>query len=133
MLAPGIFLAYSQGMAEVLLVDDNVDTREAIGQYLKNAGHHVLACPNGHEAMAALTKATPDVVILDYKMPQMDGISFLEVIRCYLRWQSLPVILLTAYPEGIHIKRAVELGVRKTFLKAEYDLSQLLGHVEACG
>jgi CheY-like chemotaxis protein len=120
-------------MAEVLLVDDNADTREAIGKYLQNAGHDVKTVPDGREAVAALTESTPDVVILDYKMPQMDGISFLEVIRCYLRWQSLPVILLTAYPEGRHIRRAVELGVRKTFLKAEYDLSQLLGHVEACG
>ena len=119
-------------MADVLLVDDNDDTREAIGRYLHNAGHDVTTCPNGREAIAALTANTPDVVILDYRMPQMDGISFLEVIRCYLRWQSLPVILLTAYPEGNHIKRAVELGVRKTFLKAEYDLDQLLGHVEAC-
>jgi two-component system NtrC family response regulator len=119
-------------MADVLLIDDNEDTREAIGKYLSNAGHEVTMCPNGRDAIAALTHATPDVVILDYKMPQMDGISFLEVIRCYLRWQSLPVILLTAYPEGVHIKRAVELGVRKTFLKAEYDLQQLLGHVEAC-
>ena len=119
-------------MAHVLLVDDNTDTREAVGQYLRNAGHHVTTCPNGQEAMAVLTGDTPDVVVLDYKMPKMDGIAFLEVIRCYLRWQSLPVILLTAYPEGNHIRRAVELGVRKTFLKAEYDLDQLLGHVEAC-
>ena len=120
-------------MADVLLIDDNADTREAIGKYLQNAGHEVTTAPDGREAMAALSQSTPDVVILDYKMPQMDGIGFLEVIRCYLRWQSLPVILLTAYPEGCHIKRAVELGVRKTFLKAEYDLNQLLGHVDACG
>jgi CheY-like chemotaxis protein len=120
-------------MAEVLLVDDNADTREAIGKYLENAGHDVKTCPDGREAIAALSVSTPNVVILDYKMPQMDGIDLLEVIRCYLRWQSLPVILLTAYPEGQHIRRAVELGVRKTFLKAEYDLEQLLGHVDACG
>jgi CheY-like chemotaxis protein len=119
-------------MANVLLVDDNTDTREAIAQYLKMAGHRVTTCPNGQEALAALTDRTPDVVVLDYKMPKMDGISFLEVIRCYLRWQSLPVILLTAYPEGNHIRRAFELGVRKTFLKAEYDLQELLGHVDAC-
>src|SRR6185312_17503741 len=98
-------------MASLLMVDDNDDTRQAIGMYLSNAGHRVKTCPNGREAMAALTQSTPDVVILDYKMPEMDGISFLEVIRCYLRWQSLPVILLTAYPDGPHIRRGVELGI----------------------
>jgi CheY-like chemotaxis protein len=119
-------------MADVLLVDDNNDTREAVAQYLKISGHHVTTCPNGRDALSALSGQTPDLVILDWRMPEMDGISFLEVIRCYLRWQSLPVILLTAYPEGNHIRRAVELGVRKTFLKGEYDLRQLLAHVDAC-
>ena len=82
--------------------------------------------------MAALSAQTPDVVVLDYKMPEMDGISFLEVIRCYLRWQTLAVILLTAYPSGYHIKRAVELGVCKTFLKADFSLAELESHVAVC-
>jgi CheY-like chemotaxis protein len=120
-------------MSRVLLIDDNPDTREAVAQYLRINGHNVRTAPNGKDAMEALTSDTPDVVVLDYKMPEMDGISFLEVIRCYLRWQSLPVILVTAYPEGAHIRRASELGVRKTFLKSEYELSDLLGHIEACG
>ena len=42
-------------------------------------------CPNGREALAALAIRTPDLVILDLRMPEMDGITFLEVIRCYLR------------------------------------------------
>lgn len=76
---------------------------------------------------------TPDVIILDAKMPEMDGVSFLEVIRCYLRWQGLPVLFVTAYPEGLHIRRGMELGVRKTFLKSNFELNDLLAHVEACG
>lgn len=119
-------------MAVILLVDDDVDSREAVARFLRKAGHGVVIAPNGHEAMAALSANKPDVVVLDYRMPQMDGISFLEVIRCYLRWQTLPVVLLTAHPDGQHIKRAIELGVRKTFLKAEYNLADLLAQVEAC-
>ena len=119
-------------MAIVLLVDDDSDSREVLAKHLRRAGHMVRVSPNGHEAMAALTSERPDVVILDYKMPKMDGISFLEVIRCYLSWQELPVILLTAYPDGQHIKKAVELGVRNTFLKGDYDLWELSAHVEAC-
>lgn len=119
-------------MAAVLIVDDDVDSREILARHLRNTGHNVVMSPNGREALAALSVETPDVVILDYRMPEMDGIGFLEVIRCYLRWQSLPVILLTAYPEGQHIKRAIELGVRKTFLKADFSLAELQAQVEAC-
>ena len=119
-------------MADVLLVDDDPDANEAVARLLRKAGHEVRCAPDGREALNALTTETPDVVVLDAKMPEMDGVAFLEVIRSYLRWQSLPVILLTGYADGPHVRRAVELGVRKTFLKADYDLTELLAHVEAC-
>lgn len=119
-------------MAVVLVVDDERDTREAVAKYLRKAGHSVAISPNGKEALAALCVETPEVVVLDYRMPEMDGVTFLEVIRCYLRWQTLPVILLTAYADGPHVKRAAELGVRRTFLKAQYDLAELQADIEAC-
>ena len=47
------------------------------------------------------------MIVLDAMMPEMNGVEFLQVIRSYLRWSSLPVILLTAYPQGrAHIDRA---------------------------
>lgn len=119
-------------MASVLVVDDDPDAREAVSRYLKRAGHRVRGAGNGREALRVMGEDTPDVIILDAKMPEMDGVSFLEVIRCYLRWQGLPVLFVTAYPEGLHIRRGMELGVRKTFLKSNYQLSELLAHVEAC-
>ena len=119
-------------MVSVLIVDDDPDAREAVARYLRKAGHRARCVPNGREALAALSEDTPDVVILDAKMPEMDGVTFLEVIRCYLRWSTLPVLLLTGYSEGLHIRRAVELGARKTFLKADFSLEELRAHVEAC-
>lgn len=119
-------------MASVLVVDDELDAREAVARFLKRAGHRVRCAVNGREALAAIVDDTPDVVILDAKMPEMDGVSFLEALRCYLRWQSLPVIFVTAYPEGLHIRRGMELGVRKTFLKSQFELRDLLAYVEAC-
>lgn len=119
-------------MASVLVVDDDVDARDVMARFLKRAGHRVRAAGNGREALRVMGEDTPDVIILDAKMPEMDGVSFLEVIRCYLRWQGLPVLFVTAYPEGLHIRRGMELGVRKTFLKSNYQISELLAHVEAC-
>lgn len=119
-------------MASVLIVDDDVDAREPVAWFMRKAGHRVRCVSNGRDALAALTDDSPDVVVLDAMMPEMDGVGFLEVIRCYLRWQNLPVLLLTAFSEGMHIRKAVELGVRKTFLKGRYDIRELLAHVEAC-
>lgn len=119
-------------MASVLVVDDDLDSRDVVARFLKRAGHRVRCVGNGREALAAMGDDTPDVIVLDAKMPEMDGVSFLEVMRCYLRWQSLPVLFVTAYPEGLHIRRGMELGVRKTFLKSNYELRDLLAYIEAC-
>jgi len=119
-------------MAVVLLVDDDPDSSEVVCRFLRRAGHRVTWKQNGHEALSALSNDTPDVVILDARMPEMDGIGFLEVIRCYLRWQTLPVILFTAYAEGTHIRRAIELGVRKTLVKGQCKFEELLAHIETC-
>jgi two-component system response regulator PrrA len=119
-------------MVSVLLVDDDPDSREAVARYLRNAGHRVRCVGDGRAAITSMEKDSPDVVVLDAKMPDMDGMTFLESIRCRLRWSTLPVILVTAFDEGLHIRRSMELGVRKTFLKSQFRLTDLLAHVEAC-
>lgn len=119
-------------MSYVLVVDDDSDAREAVARYIQKRGHHVTCAGNGREAIKALVESpTPDAVILDARMPEMDGVSFLEVIRCYLRWQSLPVFMLTAFAEGTHIRRAGQLGVQKIFLKANFTMEDLMQHIEA--
>jgi len=119
-------------MVSVLVIDDEPDSRDAVARFLRRAGHRVRCAGEGNEAIRAMSDETPDVILLDAKMPGMDGVEFLEVIRCYLRWSEIPVLLVTAFSEGRHIRRAIELGVRKTFLKSQFDLAELLAHVEAC-
>jgi CheY-like chemotaxis protein len=119
-------------VASVLVVDDELDGSDAVVRYLTKAGNTVRCVPNGREALLALTENTPDVVVLDLRMPEMDGITFLEVIRCYLRWSSLPVVVLTAQPEGPTIVRAEQMGVRHVFRKADYRLEDLARVVAEC-
>lgn len=57
--------------------------------FLEKQGHKVIAVPNGKEALAQVLADLPDLVILDLMMPEMVGPSFLEVVRSYLRLQSL--------------------------------------------
>jgi CheY-like chemotaxis protein len=113
-------------MAAVLLVEDDPDTLDAVARYLQRGGHVVRRATSGRDALAALLNKTPDIVVLDVRLPEMDGVTFLDIIRSYLRWNRLPVILLTAYDTGPHVDRAQELGVKQIFLKANYELSDLL-------
>ncbi|MDB5330100.1 MAG: cheA [Phycisphaerales bacterium] len=118
-------------MAAVLVVDDDPDGCEAVMLALRKSGKAVRTAPNGREALAALIDAaTPDVVVLDVRMPEMDGLQFLEVIRSYLRWSHLPVVLLTAFADPAVLERVEELGVKHVFVKANYQMSELLACVE---
>jgi sigma-B regulation protein RsbU (phosphoserine phosphatase) len=116
-------------VGSILVIDDDRDSREAVARFLKRAGYAVHTAPNGRDALAAVATSIPDVIILDAMMPEMNGVDFLKVIRSYLRWATLPVILLTAYPEGPHIDEARELGVKQVFRKADYRLEDLLACV----
>jgi CheY-like chemotaxis protein len=117
-------------MASILIVDDDPDGSEPVARFLRKSGYRVVTVPNGREALSMLTGALPDLIILDMRMPEMDGAHFLEVLRSYLRWQDVPVILVTAYPEDPGIAHAAELGVTEVFRKGDLDLEELVATVE---
>ena len=118
-------------MGSVLVVDDDADNRDAVGRYLTKAGYGVRTARSGREALVAVATTVPDVIILDVRMPEMDGIEFLQVIRSYLRWSTVPVILLTGYNHNDDVlARAHELGVKMIYLKASYRMDELLACVK---
>jgi CheY-like chemotaxis protein len=106
-------------MAHVLVVDDDADTRDVLASLLRKRGYEVTAAPNGRDALAEVTREhAPNLVVLDLRMPEMDGVMFLQILRSYLRLQSLPVMLVTAYPESPDVGRAQKLGVIDVFKKS---------------
>ena len=111
-------------MPKILVVDDETDSRDAVVQFLESRGHQTLSAPNGQDALNHVISDTPDLVVLDWMMPQMDGVDFLKIVRSYLRLQHLPVILVTAY-SGPHIDAARQLGVAGVFKKANYTFAEL--------
>lgn len=118
-------------LANVLIIDDDRDSCEAVASYLAKAGHATRCAPNGREALAALSDDLPDAIILDVRMPVMDGVALLEVLQSYLRWSVVPVALFTAYAEDPRLRQATEMGVSRVFHKSRTDLSELLAWVEA--
>src|ERR1041385_998762 len=106
-------------MTKILIVDDTPDSGELLARFLESSGHEVASVPNGREALARVITNPPDVILLDLIMPEMDGPSFLEVIRSYLRLQSLPVVVLTAHQESPMIERVQHLKVNAVLVKGK--------------
>lgn len=117
-------------MAAVLIVDDELDSVEPLARYLHRVGHTVTTTANGYEAITTLTRVTPDVIILDVRMPVMDGAAFIKVMRSYLRWRQLPVIVLTALSENGELDRVLQHGVLRVFRKANVDFVDLAATVQ---
>jgi CheY-like chemotaxis protein len=82
--------------AQVLVVDDDPKTRDMLRRTLQKAGWTVAEAANGCEAIEALERARPALVLLDLLMPGMDGFEVLERLNGDATWREVPVIIVTA-------------------------------------
>ena len=118
-------------MARILIVEDMADATDAIEEMLRDAGHEVTTVPNGRRALTHVLDRLPDVVLLDLMMPEMDGPTFLEVVRSYLRLQSLPVVVLTGLGDSALIERARKLNVNAILMKGQANLEDIQLAIES--
>jgi CheY-like chemotaxis protein len=80
----------------VLLCDDEIHILRAVEFKMKRAGYDVITAGNGIEAWEAIQAQKPDILIVDYQMPQMDGLQLVERIRQTPETRDLPILMLTA-------------------------------------
>lgn len=80
---------------EILVVDDEAESREALAELLLNEGYAVVCAENGRRALDCLSGMTPALIILDLVMPVMSGWEFLAQKKRDARLQSVPVVVVT--------------------------------------
>ncbi|HEX7113570.1 MAG TPA: response regulator [Steroidobacter sp.] len=108
----------------VLYVDDEPDIREIVQMALALEGLEVHLCESGEEALEALPRIKPDLVLLDVMMPRLDGPGTLERMRATSELASIPVVFVTAKAMPQEIKRFKELGAAAVIAKP-FDPMQL--------
>ena len=123
-------LALALRMADILFVDDTPAAIEPVAKYLENSGHAVTCVTNAREALVEVMAHLPDVVVLDLVMPEMDGASFLQVVRSYLRLKGLPVVVLTGLSDDPMIDRARALHADFILPKAKASMDEIRAAVE---
>jgi len=94
---------------KVLIVDDEVDYLGLMQERVESWGYEVILATSGKEALTLIKENLPDIVVLDYLMPQMDGTLVLKEIRKFAK--DLAVIMFTAHADVKNIKGAADLGV----------------------
>jgi CheY-like chemotaxis protein len=108
-----------------MLIEDNDDVRDSLGELLADEGFQVLAASGGRDALAQLSNAKelPGVILLDLMMPQMNGAEFVGELRKNPQWSGIATIVLSA-DAGIAGKAAT-LGV-STYVRKPVHLDDLL-------
>lgn len=110
----------------ILIADDESIIRLGLKHILEEAGHTVYEADNGASALRLAEGSKPDLVILDIKMPEMDG---LEAARFLLNRMQVPIIFLTAYGEQELIERAARLPIMGYLVKPIKE-AELLAMIE---
>jgi len=111
-------------MVAVLLVEDDRDIRESVAEVLESAGHSVTQVATASAALRSLEEPnSPDVVLLDLRIPGMDGLTFLDVLRARADRDRFRVILMSADHAVRHLADAP--GV-VAVLEKPFDMAKLL-------
>ena len=99
----------------VLYVEDDADTREQFSDFLRRSVGILITAENGVAGLEAFKKHTPDIVITDILMPQMDGLTMAQEILGMV--PSLPIIVITAFEQTGYLMRAINMGIEKYVTK----------------
>ena len=113
--------------SRVLVVDDDVLVRGVLREVLERAGHEVREAPDGRAGLRDLYAATPDLVILDVEMPELDGWATLERIR---EMSDVPVLMLTARETELERVRGLKGGADDYVVKP-FGRQELAARVQA--
>lgn len=115
----------------ILVVEDNEDTREILLYRLQSMGdYQVMLASNGREALEMATKSRPDLVIMDLKMPVMDGWEATKALRQTTWGKDLPVIALTAQAMERDEEKALSAGCSDYIAKPIMDYAVLKRKIE---
>ena len=114
-------------MSKVLLVEDEATVRETLALNLRSEGYEVITAGDGLSGLRLAREQTPDLVILDLMLPELDGLSLTRMLR---RDSSVPIIMLTARGTEIDKIAGLETGADDYVVKP-FSLGELLARVRA--
>jgi serine/threonine-protein kinase len=114
----------------VLVVDDSRVGRMAVESVLKAEGHRVIDAESGEEALEVLEQMRPDLIVLDVRMPGMDGFELCERIRGKGEFRRIPIIFLSAACSIEERSRGVQVG-GDDFLRKPFEPEELAARVKA--
>jgi two-component system alkaline phosphatase synthesis response regulator PhoP len=116
-------------MTKILIAEDERDIRELITYTLQHSGFDVVATADGESALDLVLSEMPDLVLLDVRMPRMDGYEVCRQIKSNHKLASIPVAFLSAKGQEAEVRAGMEAGAQAYILKP-FSMDQLLTQIE---
>ncbi len=104
-------------MASILVAEDEPDIRELVAFILRYAGHAVTTANNGEEAVVMAARNTPDLILMDVRMPRMTGYDACRAIKSDPMLKHIPVVFLSAKGQESEVQAGMLVGAEDYLLK----------------
>jgi len=118
----------TDGHADVLIVDDEDTLRQIVSRAIEKCGHNCTTAANGEEALGLATLKAFDLVVTDLKMPRMDGLTLVEILK--KQRPDLPIIIMTGYADIESARKALRLQVSDYLVKPFDSLAEVQAAAE---
>ncbi len=117
------------GSTEILIAEDSPTQAEQLRHLLEEHGHQVVTTANGKEALAAMRRHTPTLVVSDVLMPELDGYGLCKAIKTDEQLKNIPVILVTTLSDPHDVINGLECGA-DNFIRKPYNERYLLSRID---
>jgi DNA-binding response OmpR family regulator len=108
----------------ILVVEDDIDLAEMLNAYFRVQGYELLTAAWGEDAVRIAQQSTPDIALLDIRLPDIDGYEVCRRLRTHRRTESIPIIFLTERRDRIDKLQGLELGV-VDYVTKPFDIQEL--------
>ncbi|HSE91619.1 MAG TPA: response regulator [Candidatus Binatia bacterium] len=102
---------------KILLVEDNNEVRELLALFMKRLGYKVFEAATGIEAIDLASAVQPDLIMMDLRLPEMDGAEATASLKANPSTRDIPLLVVTAYGAGIDTRRALDAGATEILHK----------------
>lgn len=114
----GFSISTEENPIRILLVEDNETNQRLMDDFLSRwCGYQVTSIRDGADFFPALREIRPHLILLDLKLPNVDGFTLLLQLRASKEWQHVPVIVVSAYAFKSDRQKAMNLGANQYFVK----------------
>ena len=117
-------------MAKILIAEDERDIRDLVAFTLRFAGYEVFAASNGEEAVEMAPNVSPDLILMDVRMPRMTGYEACRIMKLNPDLKDIPIVFLSAKGQETEIQQGLDAGAEEYLLKP-FAPDQLTSHVKA--